>query len=272
MRECPVPRPRRLVMLRVFGSPSFDDLVTLIGPWQTVGLIEHLEGFDTVGTRSDVQAAVESGQVDRILAKDLAEVQEQLAGASIEPDRALRFRRHAFQCTNATWRQAILAMLDRADAVLMDLSSLSVERQGCAWELGQLLNRVPLAKVSLLVNDSTDLECLRSILNDAAEHMPSDSPNCSDPPPTWQLIRIGGLQARLPSESFYEWKRRLDVRLDPMLLARWLLSTASTPRTEEVAKDALHLSADIPWARQARWSWLALMLLSAAFAFKQWVR
>ena len=272
MRDCPVPSPRRLVMLRVFGSPAFDDLVTLIGPWQTVGLIEHLEGFDTVGTRSDVQAAVDSGKVDRILAKDLAEVRDQLARESTGPDRALRFRRHAFQCTNATWRQAILAMLDRADAVLMDLSSLSVERQGCAWELCQLLYRVPLANVTLLVNDSTDLECLRSILNNAAEHMPPDSPNRSNPAVAWQLIRIGGLQARQPSESFYEWTRRIDIRLDPRLLTSWLLSTARPPGTKEAAKDAFRFSAGISWARQARWSWLVLLALSTALAFEQWFR
>jgi hypothetical protein len=269
MEAFPVPTPRRLVMLRVFGSPSFDDLITLIKPWQRAGLIEHLEGYDTVGTRSDVQDAVESGQVDRVLVKNLAEVQQQLAESSTAPDRALRFQRHAFQCTNATWREAILAMLDRCDMVVMDLSSLSVQNRGCAWELCQLLYRVPLNRVTLLVNDSTDLDCLRGILHKAAEHMPPDSPNRDHAP--WQLVRIGGLRARQPGESFYDWKRRLDDRLDPMLLTSWLLSIARLPHDPEVTPEARAwpsiFSAGIPWARHPRWSWLVLLALSAALAF-----
>jgi hypothetical protein len=271
MRDCPVPSPRRLLLLRVFGSPSFDDLVTLIAQWQTVGVIEHLEGFDTVGSRSDVQAAVGSGHVDRILAKTFAEVQEQLNQASTEADKALRFRRHAFQCTNATWQTAILAMLERADAVLMDLSSLSFERQGCAWELGQLLGRVPLANITLLVNDSTDLVCLRSILDAAAEQLEPDSPNLGDPPPFWQLVRIGGLQARLPTESFYDWRRRLDSRLDPGLLTGWLLSTTRPSRTEEALTQTFRTSNRISWATHARWSWLVLLALSAVMAAHRWI-
>jgi hypothetical protein len=266
LRELPVPTPRRLVMLRVFGSPAFDDLVTLIGAWRRVGLIEHLEGYDTVGLRSDVRDAVAKGQVDRVLAKDMAEVQEQLAAASTEPDSALLFQRHAFQCTNATWRQAIQAMLDRADAVLMDLSSLSMQNQGCAWELGQLLDRVPLERVTLLVNDSTDLECLRGILERAAEHWPADSPNRNKPTAAWQQIRIGGLSERQPEESYYDWKRRLDDRLDPLSLTGWLLSTA---RSADVGLPPM---ARVRWGRQSRWPWVALAVLSGVWSFRLWVR
>jgi hypothetical protein len=264
MRQMPVPAPHRLLMLRVFGSPAFDDLVTLIHPWQRVGLIEHLEGFDTVGQRADVQLAVEAHQIDSVLAKDLLEVQRQLAQASTEPGPALLFERHAFQCTDATWREAILGMLKRADVVLMDLSSLSLQNQGCAWELGQLLDHVPLRQVTLLVNDSTDLACLRSILERAAARMSPDSPNWNQPDAAWQLIRVGGLSARQPNESFYDWQRRTDHRLDPNTLTAWLLSTA--PANEQAAP-LVALAAARRWSRQARWQWAALLALSARFAF-----
>jgi hypothetical protein len=263
MRRFPLPGPRRLVMLRVFGSPSFDDLVALIRPWLRVGLIEHLEGYDTVGKNREVQAAVDTGDVDRVLVTNFAEMRLRMARASADPDSALLFQRHTFQCTEATWHEAIQAMLGHADAVLMDLSSLSETNQGCAWELAQLLRRVPLSQVTLLVNDSTDLACLRRILDDAARRMPPDSANWNQSTVAWRLIRVGGLAARQPGESYYDWHPRLDERLDPMSLTAWLLTMARAP----------HCSVPVTrWGRQSRWKWLVFLALSAFWAFSNSLR
>lgn len=262
MRAMPVPEPHRLVLLRVFGSPAFDDLVSLIQPWRRVGCIEHLEGFDTVGRSENVLSALDAGDIDRALVKTMPEIEAQFGSALYEPDRHLLFRRHAFQCTNTIWQEAVKLMLDRADAVLMDLSSLSFERQGCAWELGQLLNRVPLSKITLLVNDNTDMTCLRQILERAAQHMPEDSPNRNGAE-AWQLISIGGLSARQPQQSYHDWKRRLDQRLDSVQLAAWLLSTAGSARSGRIFANS---PAEMRYWRQSRWAWLALIILSGLWA------
>jgi len=153
-------------------------------------------------------------------------------------------------------------MLDRADAVLMDLSSLSFERQGCAWELGQLLDRVPLSKVTLLVNDNTDMRCLRQILETAAQRMPAGSPNRNSTA-AWQLISIGGLSARQPNQSYHDWKRRLDQRLDSVQLAAWLLATAGSARA---GRTAVHSPSEVRYWRQSRWAWLVLLILSAVWS------
>jgi len=250
------------VLLRVFGSPAFDDLVSLIEPWRRVGCIEHLEGFDTVGRSENVLSALDAGDIDRALVKTMPEIQAQFGSALYEPDRHLLFRRHAFQCTNTIWQEAVKVMLDRADVVLMDLSSLSFERQGCAWELGQLLNRVPLSKITLLVNDNTDMACLRQILESAAQQMPENSPNRNNAA-AWQLISIGGLSARQPEQSYYDWKRRLDQRLDSVQLAAWLLSTAGSAHRGRILVDSL---AEKRYWRQSRWVWLALLILSGLWA------
>ena len=262
LRAMPVPEPHRLVLLRVFGSPAFDDLVALIQPWRRVGCIEHLEGFDTVGRSENVIAAMDAGDIDRALVKTMPEIQAQFGSALYEPDRDLLFRRHAFQCTNTIWQEAVKMMLDRADAVLMDLSSLSFERQGCAWELGQLLDRVPLSKVTLLVNDNTDMECLREILQTAAQRIPASSPNRNSSA-AWQLISIGGLSARQPDQSYHDWKRRLDQRLDSVQLATWLLSTAGSARS---GRSLVNSSSEIRYWRQSWWAWLVLLILSAVWA------
>ena len=243
----PLDWPARLAVLRVFGSPSFDDLVALIEPWRLIGTIEHLEGFDTVGRNEEVLAALEAGDVDRALVKDTARLLPRLDADLLALGPDLRFPRHALQCTSASWRDAVGILLDRADAVVMDLTGLSPERQGCAWELRHLLHHVPLGRVTLLVNDSTDLDCLRAILTDAAAELPASSPNATDPPPRWQLVRIGGLSERQADESYHAWRRRLDQRLDPMALTGLLWQSAQPLR--HPAGLAGQRALDIAWRR-----------------------
>jgi hypothetical protein len=260
MKDLPVPVPQDLLLLRVFGSPAYRDLAQLIGPWLKVGNIVQLEGPDTVAESQELQAAVEAGNVDQALVNSLSDVEKRMANLSAEPDPALHFRRLTFQCTNAVWQSAIQFVLARVDAVMIDLSDFAFEHQGSAWELGQLLDRVPLRKVTLLVNDSTDLNCLRKILDAAKQTMAPTSPNRSDASARWQLIRIGGLSARQPNESYYEWKRRMDRHLDSDQLLAWLLSTTGHAARAEVSNTSPTV---LRWGRQARWPWLASLAISA---------
>jgi hypothetical protein len=264
MKDLPVPMPRDLLLLRVFGSPAYRDLAQLIAPWLKVGNIVQLEGPDTVAESQELQDAVEAGNVDQALVNSLSEVEKRMANLSAEPDAALCFRRLTFQCTNAVWQSAIQFVLARVDAVMIDLSDFAFEHQGSAWELGQLLDRVPLRKVTLLVNDSTDLNCLSNILNTAAHTMAADSPNRSEASPRWQLIRIGGLSARQPNETYYQWKRRMDRHLDSNQLLAWLLSTTGRAAQGEVSNTS---PTALSWGRQARWPWLAAFVVSAWWAF-----
>ena len=126
-------------------------------------------------------------------------------------------------------------MLDRSDAVVMDLSNLSPTNLGCAYELGLLLNRVKLSRVLLLVSETTDQECLRTILAGAETHLSQDSLNRDDPDEAWRLLRIGGSTAAQPQESYLDWARRLDNRLDPMQLVSHLLEMALA--SPQAAKD-----------------------------------
>jgi hypothetical protein len=264
MKDLPVPMPRDLLLLRVFGSPAYRDLAELMGPWLKVGNIVQLEGPDTVAESQELQDAVEAGNVDRALVSSLSDVEKRTANLSAEPDPALCFRRLTFQCTNAVWQPAVQFLLARSDAVMIDLSSFSTEHQGSAWELGQLLDRVPLRNVTLLVNDSTDLNCLRKILDAARQTMAETSPNRSDPLARWQLIRIGGLSARQPNESYYEWKRRMDRHLDSNQLLAWLWSTTERASQGEGSNTS---PTALSWGQQARWPWLAVLAISAWWAF-----
>lgn len=252
-----VPAPLRLTVLRVFESASFADLSELIAPWRDVGVIEYLEGKDTIGFSPEAQRAMATGALDDLFAKSEADVRTHLRGASLVPDATLRFEQHSFQCSNDVWKAAIVDMLDRSDAVVMDLTKFSPRNKGSEWELGQLLDRVPLARVTLLVNDDTDMPLLEQLLANAARNIDRTSPNLHEARARWLMVRIGGLSARGDQESFFDWRRRLSKRLDPRQLTAHIIGTAS-PRRSEVPSFP-----SPPWYRRTwyRESFLALLLL-----------
>jgi hypothetical protein len=87
------------------------------------------------------------------------------------------------QCNDATWKQALQATLDDADAVVMDLSGFNEQRRGCAYEIGKLVGEVPLRRFILLVNEDTDMAYLRRVLQDAWASRPESSANAGTEDP-----------------------------------------------------------------------------------------
>ena len=215
----------RLVLLRVFGSPSFDDLLELVRPWLLCGPVAHLEGYDSVARSAEVREALALDRIDAVLVHSPEDLAQCLAALTPDADDNGRYRRQAFQCTDAIWRTAIRALFDRTDAVLMDLSDLGPQDMGCAYELGLLLDRVPLSQVLLLIDDATtNHDCLQQVLDEAEQRIAADSPNLDNPAAAWRLLRIGGASVRKPDESYHAWLRRQDQRLAPLALVQFLLS------------------------------------------------
>ena len=215
------PLPPRLLMLRVFGSPAIENLLELTKPWEEFGVITHLAGPGTVGENIRDVLKVAIGRVDDAITENDQELDEAFARIG-----ARKKGRDSLQCTDATWKRAIDRMLADASAVLMDLSSMSRAHQGCAYELGLLLDRLPLGRVTLLVNDDSDIDFLREILERAWLQIDERSPNRNESGLTWRAIRIGGLAARRTDENVYEWERRLRHRLRPIQLVGFLMSSA----------------------------------------------
>jgi hypothetical protein len=65
----------------------------------------------------------------------------------------------------------------RCDAVLMDLRGFSPSNAGCLYEIGQLLDGVPLGRVVFLVDETTDGEFLGSTFARLWAAVPPGSPN-----------------------------------------------------------------------------------------------
>ena len=106
------------------------------------------------------------------------------------PDPDGRYRIKEFFCYNDTWQMTMERLAAASDAVLMDLRSFSRVNQGCIFELGRLLDGMDLGRVVFLVDDTTDLGFLETMLQRLWQNLSADSPNQAATEPRAQLFPI----------------------------------------------------------------------------------
>ena len=100
-----------------------------------------------------------------------AELHQNLERLDNRPDPDGRYRVNEFFCNVHAWQKALVALLDRADVVLMDLRGFGPQNQGCVFELQKLVERGPVGQVFLVVDDTTDRQLLHSTIQDTSSHM-----------------------------------------------------------------------------------------------------
>jgi hypothetical protein len=254
-RLYPYQPPLNLLALRVFGSPNLSDFLNLSDMWQWIGTRQLLDGPDTAGRKAKDLLNYLAGRIGRSIVWDTTELREAFGAFSTRADRMLRFPVNSIQCANATWKEALQHLLDRADVVVMDLSSLSEQNRGVAYELGKLVNEIPLSRVVLLFDESTDLNVLKDILARAAEAMTADSPNRHVAGLRIRAFDMGGVTTRKPNESAYDWKRRMRTRMNEQELVGLLFDSAQPPRTA-ASIDPKRDWAAVQWSRLALPKWL----------------
>src|SRR5262249_10872850 len=94
--------------------------------------------------------------------RDTADLERRLGELDTEADRDGRFRTNEFFCHADTWRETMRRLAGRCDGILMDLRGFAPSNARCLYEIGQLLDGVPLGRVVFLVDETTDGEFLRS--------------------------------------------------------------------------------------------------------------
>jgi len=200
-RRYPVHAPLNLVALRVFSSPALRTFMLMTDRWRWLGPMYRLDGSDTAGSSMRDVVAYLRGRVEDVIVGDERELAAALASFGDRPDVQLRYPLNSIQCNDATWKQALEALLDDADAVVMDLSAFNDERRGCAYELGKLIERVPLQRFILLVNADTDMPYLRRTLDDAWLSRPDDAANTAADEPVHVLdIRAETMKGPVEAE------------------------------------------------------------------------
>ena len=76
-----------------------------------------------------------------------------------------------------------------ADAIFMDLRGFSPSNRGCIFEIEQLIESVPLDRIVLLVDKTTDVPFLERTLTAAWQRVPVDSPNFVLQKPVVRVLR-----------------------------------------------------------------------------------
>ena len=171
----PLPRPanRRLLLLRAFGfQKRTEQLFDAVGQrWRFHGSVQMIAGTDLAARTIDPGDFVRflGARMNEQFITGELELQARLSSLDLAPDPDGRYRVNEFFCRDDTWQAALVALLDVSDAVLMDLRGFSPNKQGCLFELRQLVERVPLERVVLVIDSTTDMALLRSTLMSAWE-------------------------------------------------------------------------------------------------------
>jgi hypothetical protein len=77
----------------------------------------------------------------------------------------------------------------------MDLRGFSARNQGCIFELQALIDSVPIDRLILLIDGTTEFAALRRTLLELWQGMSAASPNAGRPRATLQFLEVEGSAA-----------------------------------------------------------------------------
>ncbi|MBU0910190.1 MAG: hypothetical protein KKA54_14800 [Proteobacteria bacterium] len=183
----------QLLFLRVFGSGKrtqhFFDLLN--ARWRYIGSIELVASTDLAGTTLEPNEFLDflSGKLRNNFIRNHEELGHRLATLDLKPDADGRFRVNEFFCFDDTWQMTVISLIGQSDVVIMDLRNFSRENRGCIFELQTLVDLIPLKRVVILIDHTTDYPFLEVTLRHCWEGMRASSPNADSDVATLQLLR-----------------------------------------------------------------------------------
>src|SRR5262249_18476580 len=171
----------RLLFLRVFGSPTRSERLfdLLSARWRYAGSIQLIGATDVARARFEPDEFLDfvSGKFASGYIRTDADLDRRLAALDLRTDPDGRYRVNEFFCRRATWKDTARRLMSRSDLVVMDLRAFTSARTGAVFELGALIDDVPLQRVLLLIDQTTDEPFLRQTLLDLWRNMSAESPN-----------------------------------------------------------------------------------------------
>lgn len=182
VRAEPLPKAR-LLFLRVFGSSSRSEKLfdLLAARWRYAGSIQLISATDVARGRFAPDEFLDflSGRFAAAYIGTSTDLDRRLTGLALRPDPDGRYRIDEFFCRADTWQQTVSRLMAQSELVAMDLRAFTFERKGCISELGALIDEVPLQRVVLLIDQTTDEPLLRRTLADLWQKMNPQSPNAA---------------------------------------------------------------------------------------------
>ena len=161
--------PARLLLLRVFGFKRRTERLfdLLSARWRYAGPIALIAAPDLASRSIDPTKllAFVSGQLKRRFIIEPADLDRRIHAVDDRPDVDGSYRVDELFCGKDTWQAAVLSLMGNCDLVAMDLRGFSPDNKGCLFELQSLVAHVPLGKVMLLTDATTDITFLRQTLD-----------------------------------------------------------------------------------------------------------
>ncbi|HEY7611815.1 MAG TPA: hypothetical protein VH764_02375 [Gemmatimonadales bacterium] len=175
----------RLLLLRVFAlGRRSERLFEAVGAyWRHAGSIQLIAGPDLITKVIEPHEFLDflSGRLARRFVDGPETLERRFSEMDLRRDHDGRFRVNEFFCHDDTWRDVLARLVSQGDTVLMDLRSFSPANAGVAYELGELLDRVPLERVVFAIDRTTAREYLRQIVEQACGRLRATSPNLGRP-------------------------------------------------------------------------------------------
>jgi hypothetical protein len=169
------PAPRTLLLLRVFGDTARTEALfdRIASRWRLFGPVTMIAAPDVIARTVDPGDFLRfaSGNIGASFVNTQADLEQRLATLDRQPDPDGRYRINEFCCRDSTWQATVVELIQRADAVVMDLRGFSAQRLGCEFELRELSARLNAEQVVLVVDGSTDRALLARSIGAGASRM-----------------------------------------------------------------------------------------------------
>ncbi|MGL6110927.1 MAG: hypothetical protein ACRC2B_12615, partial [Rubrivivax sp.] len=165
------PAARTLLLLRVFGDTARTEALfdRIASRWRWFGPLTMIAAPDVVARTVDPGDFLRftSGDIGASFVNSQDELDQRLATLDRTPDPDGRYRVNEFCCRDGSWQATVVQLIERADAVVMDLRGFNAQRLGCEFELRELAARLGGEQVVLVVDASTDRGLLDARLGTA---------------------------------------------------------------------------------------------------------
>ncbi len=177
----------RILYLRSFdgGRKSVDLFSRLGAHLLNVAGIDLIAGPDLATALARPHELLDflAGKAGRKYIHDWASFEAKRSRTDLRVDAEGRQRVAEYYCGNGIWKEVFRRLADDALAVLIDVRGVVRPAAGCAYELAELVRRVPLGRVLVVLDGNTRREVLETIVTEAWSRLPLDSPNLNDPNP-----------------------------------------------------------------------------------------
>jgi hypothetical protein len=190
----PLPNAR-LLFLRVFSSPSRSEKLfdLLSARWRYAGSIQVISATDVARSQFEPDELLDflGGRLASGYIRSGDDLDRQLTDLDVRVDPDGRYRINEFFCHDDTWKPTVRRLMAESDVVAMDLRGFTASA-GVMFELGALIDVVPINRVALLVDHRTDKPLLRQALTDRWRNMSPGSANAHAKAATARLIDLDG--------------------------------------------------------------------------------